>query len=403
MSSYGSPALLTVWLGPTIVGTITELPTDRNLFVFAEDYVQNPDRPVLSLSFYNEDNQLNTTPVMKTTRVAPFFANLLPEGPLRQFVAKHAGVKSVRDLPILQVVGDDLPGAVVVRDESEGPPPQGRVENEALRFSLAGVQMKFSAVGSPQKGLTIPAHGKGGHWIIKLPGELPMIPENEHFMMELARAVGIDTAENGLMPTDAIAGLPHHFQRGSANALWVKRFDRTEHGRVHMEDFNQVYGQYPDDKYEHFSYANMAQNLNQLIGLEAVLEFVRRLVFSAAIGNNDMHLKNWTLLYPDGRNPRLSPAYDLLSTIPYMPDVKMALSLTDKVKDVREFDQALLRRFAHRVMAPYQAVEDVALEIAERTVREWAQRHHDLAMDHVVKERISERMRLFPITAQFVK
>jgi serine/threonine-protein kinase HipA len=60
--------------------------------------------------------------------------------------------------------------------------------------------------------------------------------------------------------------------------------------------------------------------------LEAVQEFVRRIVFSAAIGNTDMHLKNWTLLYPDGRTPKLSPAYDLVSTIAYIDDFTMALS-----------------------------------------------------------------------------
>lgn len=412
MSSARPSAQLSVWLGSTLVGTITELPTDRNLFVFAESYVEDPDRPVLSYSYYDAYGQLITVPVTKTTRVAPFFANLLPEGPLRDYVAQHAGVKNVRDLPLLRVVGDDLPGAVVVRDEGEGPPTQDweedeapakpAVENETLRFSLAGVQMKFSAIGSPSRGLTIPAHGKGGHWIIKLPGEIALLPENEHFMMELARAVGIETAENGLTPTAEIEGLPHYFQRGSTNALWVKRFDRTEHGRIHMEDFNQLYDQYPGDKYEHYSYANMAGDLNRLAGLEAVLEFVRRLIFSAATGNNDMHLKNWTLLYRDGRTPRLSPAYDLVSTIPYMPDVKMALSLTSGVKDVRDFDLALLKRFADRIMVPSRAVADVALETAERTVREWSQRQQDLAMDPEAKERISERMRIFPITAQFV-
>jgi serine/threonine-protein kinase HipA len=108
------------------------------------------------------------------------------------------------------------------------------------------------------------------------------------------------------------------------------------------------------------------------------------------------------LLYPDGRTPRLSPAYDLLSTIPFIDDVRMALSLTSGVKDVRDFDQGLLRRFADRIMAPYQAVADVALETADRTVREWAARHQDLAMSPIAKERISERLRIFPITAQFL-
>ena len=61
-----------------------------------------------------------------------------------------------------------------------------------LRFSLAGVQLKFSAMGDARGGLTIPARGVGGDWIVKLPSlQFPGVPENEFSMMTLARAVGI--------------------------------------------------------------------------------------------------------------------------------------------------------------------------------------------------------------------
>ena len=306
MSNKRSLAQLSVWLGQTLVGSITELPNDRSLLPFDETYAENPDRPVLSLSYYDAEGRLDTTPVPMQMKVAPFFSNLLPEAKLREYVAQRAGVKSVRDLPLLQLLGEDLPGAVVVRAVSDGPPPEAFGEDETpaklvdesqpLRFSLAGVQMKFSASGSPKRGLTIPTEGRGGHWIIKLPSEeFPLVPENEHSMMQVACNVGIDTAETGLVPIGEIEGLPPAFQRGKSNALWVRRFDRTQTTRVHTEDFNQVYGQFPDDKYKNFSYANMAGDLARIVGFEAVQEFVRRIVFSAAIGNADMHLKNWTL------------------------------------------------------------------------------------------------------------
>lgn len=412
MNNAGALAHLSVWLGQTLVGSITELPTDRNLFVFDQEYAANPDRPVLSLSFYDAEDRLDITPVTTQTKVAPFFSNLLPEARLREYVAQHAGVKSVRDLPLLKVVGDDLPGAVVVRAEGDGPPVDDWEDDETsvkpaddsepLRFSLAGVQMKFSAVGSPKKGLTIPAEGKGGHWIIKLPGEFPLIPENEHSMMQFARAVGIETAETGLVPVSEIEGLPHSFQWGKTNALWVKRFDREENSRVHMEDFNQLYGQFPAKKYKNYSYANMAGDLARLAGLDAVREFVRRIVFNAAIGNADMHLKNWTLLYRDGRTPQLSPAYDFVSSIAYLDDYTMALSLTAKEKDVRKFDEDLLRQFAERIKVPFQTISDVALETSERMVRVWAEIERDLVMDPQAKARVGERMSIFPLTRMFI-
>jgi serine/threonine-protein kinase HipA len=412
MSSRRSLAQLSVWLGQTLVGSITELPNDRNLFVFNESYAENPDRPVLSLSYYDAEGRLDTTPVPMQMKVAPFFSNLLPEAELRQYLAQRAGVKSDRDLPLLQLLGEDLPGAVVVRADSDGPPPEEYEDNEEparladesqpLRFSLAGIQMKFSAGGSPERGLTIPAEGRGGHWILKLPSEqFPLVPENEHSMMQFAHAVGIETTETGLVPVSEIEGLPHVFQRRKSNALWVRRFDRTETTRVHMEDFNQVYGQFPDDKYKNFSYANMAGDLARIVGLEAVQEFVRRIAFSAAIGNADMHLKNWALLYPDGRTPKLSPAYDLVSTIAYIDDYTMALSLVAKERDVRSFDVELLRRFADRILVPHQVIAEVALETAERMMGIWPKIKEGLVMDPDAKDRVTERMRSFPLTAMF--
>jgi serine/threonine-protein kinase HipA len=412
MSNKRSLAQLSVWLGQTLVGSITELPNDRNLFVFDESYAENSDRPVLSLSYYDAEGRLDTNPVPMQMKVAPFFSNLLPEAKLREYVAQRAGVNSVRDLPLLQLLGEDLPGAVVVRADSDGPPSEVYEENETparladesqpLRFSLAGMQMKFSAGGSPERGLTIPAEGRGGHWILKLPSEqFPLVPENEHSMMQFAHAVGIETAETGLVPVNEIEGLPHVFQRRKSNALWVKRFDRTDNTRVHMEDFNQVYGQFPDDKYKNFSYANMGGDLARIVGLEAVQDFVRRIVFSAAIGNADMHLKNWTLQYPDGRTPRLSPAYDLVSTIAYIDDYTMALSLVAKERDVRSFDEELLRRFADRILVPHQVIADVALETAERIMGIWPKIKEDLVMDPDAKERVTERMRSFPLTGMF--
>jgi len=171
---------------------------------------------------------------------------------------------------------------------------------------------------------------------------------------------------------------------------------------VHMEDFNQVYAQMPDDKYANYSYTNMAADLAGIAGVEAVREFVRRLVFNAAIGNADMHLKNWTLLYPDGRTPRLSPAYDFVSTIAYIDDFGMALSVA-KEKDVRNFDEALLRRFAARVPVPEKVIVDAALETAETMVRVWPSLRDDLPMEREAIAQVSERIRVFPLTRRFTQ
>ena len=405
-------AQLSVWLNQTLVGSITELPNDRNLFTFDRLYADDVHRPVLSLSFNDAESGLISRPIETQTRVPPFFSNLLPEEELRRYVAMRAGVKGVRDFPLLQLLGEDLPGAVIVRPESEGPPPdsfgveepstEARDESKPLRFSLAGVQMKFSASGSPQQRLTIPVEGRGGHWILKLPSaRFPLVPENEHSMMQFARSVGIKTADSGLVPVAEIEGLPEAFRREQGNALWVKRFDRTpENGRVHMEDFNQLYRQFPEEKYKNYSYGNMATDLARVVGLSAVQEFVRRLIFSAAIGNADMHLKNWSLLYPDGRTPELAPAYDFVSTIAYIEDFTMALSVA-KEKDVRNFDLELLKRFLAKVPAPEKPLIDVALETAGSIGRGWPAFQAGITVSAEAQSRVTERIRAFPLTAMF--
>ena len=118
----------------------------------------------------------------------------------------------------------------------------------ALRFSLAGVQLKFSAVMEASGGLTIPAGGMGGSWIVKLPSaRFAAVPENEFAMLELARRAGIAVPENRLVDMAEIKGLPQEARTVGGKALAVQRFDRRPGGEpVHMEDFAQVFGLFPE-------------------------------------------------------------------------------------------------------------------------------------------------------------
>ncbi len=406
------PTVLEVWLNQTLAGTITNLPYDQNLFAFDEDYIRSTDRPILSLSFFADDQSLITKPEQVQTKVPPFFSNLLPEGRLQGYLAGLANIKDVREFVLLWLLGADLPGAVVIQDSEGRPLPPSekdkistseRRSERILRFSLAGVQLKFSAIGSPGKQLSIPAEGRGGFWIVKLPSErYPLVPENEFSMMRLAAAAGIDVAEAGLIATNQIDGLPAEFARETANSLYVRRFDRTPEGsRIHMEDFNQIYHQFPDDKYKNHSYTTMARDISSVLGKEATLEFIRRVVFNAAIGNADMHLKNWSVIYPDARTPKLAPGYDFVSTICYIEDRKMALSVA-KEKDTKNLDQPLLEKFAAKAGLPKHMVVEVALETAEKTVRAWSEMAPSLPLEDRAREEIDEQLWYIPLTRQFL-
>jgi serine/threonine-protein kinase HipA len=411
------PSVLEVWLHQVRVGTITNLANDRNIFIFAQEYVQHRQRPVLSLGFYDADAELLDRPEQVQTKVPPFFSNLLPEGRLREYLAERGGVKEAREFPLLWLLGGDLPGAVWVQDIDGHPLPprtadagmkagRGWSENErepALRFSLAGIQLKFSAVGTARQ-LAIPAEGRGGSWIVKLPSShYPLLPENEYSVMTLARAVGLDVADAGLVPVRDIEGLPSQFAELPGNALGVRRFDRTpESGKIHIEDFNQVYRQFPAAKYKNFSYGNMAADLWRTGGERDLREFVARLVFNAAIGNHDMHLKNWSLIYRDGRTPHLSPAYDLVSTICYIEDRKMALSLA-REKDTGHLDVELLERFSARALLPGRLVSETALATAELLVNRWSEMKADLPLTAAMRQKIEGQFAYVPIIRRILR
>ena len=85
-------SVLDVRLYDEPIGTLTHLQGDRSIFAFNEDYVENPGRPTLSLSFKDDLSGLITN-IRPTQRVVPpFFSNLLPEGGLRRYLAERAGV-----------------------------------------------------------------------------------------------------------------------------------------------------------------------------------------------------------------------------------------------------------------------------------------------------------------------
>jgi serine/threonine-protein kinase HipA len=399
---------LDVFLGTRKVGAIIGLGGDRTVFTFADAYADDPARPTLSLSFKDAMGDLIRDQKRTQTQLSPFFSNLLPEGPLRDYLAKRAGVKSAREFYLLQALGSDLPGAIVVRGSGgenpgsaheEHPPPAGSEPAEVpLRFSLAGVQLKFSALEKARGGLTIPATGVGGSWIVKLPStRFPGVSENEFSMMTLAKAVGIDVPDIQLVDLDQIAGLPDGIGRLEGAAYAVRRFDRAVDGeRVHMEDFAQVFGVYPDDKYKHATYRSIAKVLWLETGEAGITEFIRRLVFNAAIGNADMHLKNWSLLYADGVTPTLSPAYDFVSTLAYIPDDKAALKFSRTAR-WDGFDDDELSHLAAKAGLPERLVIGIARETVERFRDVWAKERGHLPLHAEIAGVIDSQLNVVPL------
>lgn len=399
-------SVLDVRLYGKSIATLTHVQGDRTIFAFNQSYIEDANRTTLSLSFKDQFGELITDfrPVRRV--VPPFFSNLLPEGPLRKYLAERAGVNAQREFFLLWMLGQDLPGALSVHPaDGEALPPgvddtPGHVKrSNALRFSLAGVQLKFSAFRNSNKGggLTIPAEGVGGSWIVKLPSQqFSGVPENEFAMMTIARQMGMDVPELQLLDLDAIDGLPEGIGELKGQALAVKRFDRSADGPVHIEDFAQVFGVYPDDKYKKANYRMIGSVLGIETGDAGVAEYIRRLVFSTLIGNADMHLKNWSLIYPDKRTPALSPAYDLLSIVPYIADETAALNYS-RTKKMNEVSRDELAHLAAKALLSEKLVLDTADETVERFKEVWAAEKANLPLAKKVIDAVDTHAMTIPL------
>lgn len=397
-------AILVVHVGGVRAGLLHQN-GEGSYFELDDEYLADPSRPILGQAF--EDDP--TRPHRTRQGVPPWFANLLPEGPLRRLIAERAGVNERRSWFLLNLLGDDLPGAVTIApaqpgaadDDSE--PLVSDSDELSLRFSLAGVQMKFSAIREG-RGLTIPTQGRGGDWIVKLPDQrFEGVPENEYLMMQFAGRAGLDVPVTELVPVEGISNLPELVAQTGSKALAVQRFDRAESGRVHIEDFAQVLGLSPREKYGATNYDTMARVVAAVCCEEDVDEFVRRLVFMIAIGNSDAHAKNWSLIYPDGRSARLAPAYDLLAVSLYEKTdsrlrPQLALNLAG-VRDASAITHVTFRHFARRAGLDEDRVAAVVNDEVQAIRASWDEmkRTPDYVFAPALTETLDDRIDTLPL------
>ena len=370
-------------------------------FVLDESYLADDARPVLGQQFEDRREHRVFRQSAHAGKLPSFFANLLPEGALRAVVARPGS----DDAGMLERLGRDLPGAVVVRPTSSDLPPAAVGPGEAfdekpltaaeqlaheLRFSLAGVQLKFSAVEAGQGRWVLPFSGNGGRWILKFgSSQYPSLPENEHATMQWAAACGLEVPRIALVPVDAIDGLDGRFAELGPHVFVIERYDRLggaaqgDDQRVHQEDFAQVRGILPEQKYQGASYEGLARFVADLCGADDLLEYVRRLVFVILSGNTDAHLKNWSLVYPDRRAARLSPVYDFVFVRAYLPKDQLALPLA-KERDPTRVDWTHFQRLERFLKERGHAhpIVDTARDFAARVMAEHRARRPGLATDY---------------------
>ena len=231
----------------------------------------------------------------------------------------------------------------------------------ADKMSIQGVQPKLSAVLRVKDG-RFEVVDTGGRFILKpCPAGWNEVPENEALTMALADTCGVEVPDHGLVASS-----------DGSWTYWIRRFDRTgRKDRVPLEDFAQLQERTRDTKYRS-SMERVVATIDQFCTFPAVekRKLARRVLFCFLTGNEDMHLKNFSLITTPGK-VELSPAYDLLNTSIVLRDPKeeMAMPIRGKKSNLTRRD--LVDFFCRERCGLSPRVLDALLEELGASAQEW--------------------------------
>jgi serine/threonine-protein kinase HipA len=322
-------ARLVVWLAGRRVGDLIRKENGNLQFRYALGY----DGPPVSQALPRQDEAHGH----KLVRAV--FGGLLPEGDVREALARNLGVSAENDYRLLEAVGGDVAGAISLLPDGVEPPVDPSIElldderlavlldrlprrplaadaSEGIRLSLAGAQSKLPVIVGDDGRIALPTNTAAPttHILKPEPARFPGLVDNEAFCMSLASACEFSVA--AVEKARTAWGKPF---------LIVERYDRDltadPIGRIHREDFCQALGVPPDRKYQQEGGPTIAASAALVRRCTAVpaLELPRLLsafAFNWVVGNCDAHGKNHSLLYALG-GPTLAPLYDVVSTVVY--------------------------------------------------------------------------------------
>lgn len=326
-----------------------ELSMDKGLwkFRYADEWLAHEGRFPLSPHFplRGEDFSDNS----EERPVQWFFDNLLPEGGVRQALARYAGMADRDSFGLLERFGEESAGALTLLPEGKPFPSDARYELISIdelrallhkqaqipliaaagkaKMSLAGAQHKLPLRWDGES-FWLPIGAASSH-ILKpenaRPKDYPFCPANEHFCMALARATGLSA------PKTSLLHLPEP-------VTIVERYDRVildgQVRRLHQIDLCQALNKWPTYKYESEGGATFREAFESLDGTRqpaaAKNRLLRWFVFNYIVGNSDAHAKNVSFLVrPDGLD--IAPFYDLLCAKVYGDD-SMAMTIGDEAR-----------------------------------------------------------------------
>ncbi|HAP35003.1 MAG TPA: type II toxin-antitoxin system HipA family toxin [Bacteroidetes bacterium] len=213
----------------------------------------------------------------------------------------------------------------------------------AGKMSIQGVQPKVSTKLNFKES-SFEIVDSGGEYIMKpQSADYPELPQNEDVTMRLAAMVGIETPLHGLI-----------YSKDNSLTYFIKRFDRIgKKQKRAVEDFAQLSGNTRETKYRS-SMENVAKLIEEFCTFPVIekVKLFRLTLFSYLIGNEDMHLKNFSIINRESKI-ELSPAYDLLNSTIAIGNAQeeLALPLSGKNKN-----------FTRKIFTEYFGKERLSLQ-----------------------------------------
>ncbi|MHC1707273.1 MAG: HipA domain-containing protein [Bacteroidales bacterium] len=231
----------------------------------------------------------------------------------------------------------------------------------ATKLSIQGAQPKISAVLNIKES-RFDLVDKGGKFILKPQHQFyPQLPENEDVTMRMAKAAGIKVPIHGMI-----------WSKDNTLTYLIKRFDRkglTE--KIPVEDFAQLAMLSRETKYN-YSMEKLVQLMDKFCTFPLIekSKLFRLVLFNFLTGNEDMHLKNYSLIRY-GEKIELSPAYDLLNTTIVLKGGAEEIALTLAGKKRKLSRKVLIDYFGKQTCGLTEKVIDNSLQSLFQAKNRW--------------------------------
>jgi serine/threonine-protein kinase HipA len=252
--------------------------------------------------------------------------------------------------------------------------------NRGAKMSIQGVQPKLSAILNIKKEKFDIVDKKGRYILKPQHNYFPEMPENEDITMRLASLIGLDVPIHGMI-----------WAKDNTLTYFIKRFDRKgQNDKIPIEDFAQLAGLSRDTKYN-YSMEKVVKLIDKFCTFPSLdkVKLFKLVLFSFIIGNEDMHLKNFSIINHNGKI-ELSPCYDLVNTtIEYKrPVEEIALPLRGNKKNLTR--NMLVKYFGKEICDLTDKIIDKVLKSIIDARPKWIEEINNCLLSSEMKEKYLE-------------